>query len=155
MGAPKILTIEQAKSLLSEVVQHTFESLLFVEAVPVAASEAAKIDGADGLEVSIDIKSDYSGRIRMSLSRESARRLASLGVGLGGETSDEGLADLHAEILNTIGGRVAAQQPHAFDLSIPTASFGKLSTAAPAPIKSCFQIEYGIVCFDFHLETGL
>jgi len=156
MEALQTRTLTSAKALLEEVVQHTLESLFFVEAVPIDGREAARIDGTEGLEVMIVIKGAFSGEIFMSLSRESACRLISQTLNVAGEVTNELLADAFAETLNTIGGRVAAALARAnetFDLSIPTVTFGKLAASGQAPVKCCFQVEYGRICFSIFIGT--
>ena len=146
------ITRGEAKSLLDSVVLNTFESIFFVQTVPCSEEKVEKISGSDGLAVVIDIKSRFSGQITMFLSRESARRLVGTTLTSTTEISDELLADSFAEVLNTIGGRVAssiAQADFSFDLSIPKVSFGKVSISDLPSIRTCFEIEYGYVCFTF------
>lgn len=156
MEALALLTSDQAKNLLDQVVQETFESIFFVEAASMPSENIDKINGADGLEVEIDIKCKFSGNIKMYLSTESAKYLAGLTMLEPGEIDESVLSDVFSEILNTIAGRVAASlanSSYSFDLSIPNVSFKKIQFAGKAQVKTCYQVEHGCICFAFYLST--
>ena len=146
MGAQSLTTHADISAVLDQVVQETFELLFFTEAVLQPEEELKKLSDVDGLEVSLEIKARFTGKIIMQLSRESGFWLAGSMPGMAAPTG-ETVTDLFAEVINTIGGRIAAALAQAgvsFDLSIPEVKFGKISEEQASSVR-CYRVEHSLI----------
>lgn len=133
---------------LDAAVQQVFESLLFLEAKPL--DEGSELPG-NILEANLSIKGKVGGTLALQVSIEDSMTLLQALPSTSNLPEREAIVDLFAELVNTVGGRLAAANAgttEAFDLSIPSVRFER-SAASSNEICRNFALEIGTVRFVF------
>lgn len=139
---------EDTERRIDEAVQQVFEGLLFLEA---QHSEAVGELSGKVLEASLSIKGDRGGHLTLQVSAEDSVRLLHALPSGNNLPEEEAVVDLFAELVNTVGGRLAASiagDSGTFDLSIPVVRYGR-SEAGTQDICRKFAMELGAVRFLF------
>lgn len=120
------------KAAAESAVAETFESMVFMDVVPVSKQEA-DIQAQGRVWSCIDVKSPLKTRLSLIIPEDLAREITFdiLGFEDEGELSMEMLVDVMAELINTIAGRFVAKvtpEDETFELGLPESGSGEPDT---------------------------
>lgn len=137
---------EELKNFIVAITQETFETLLFLEALP---TDTEAVDGAPSeiFEAKVMIAGGIEASLYLQLAPEAAFDMSSHLPGPPIESSDEHLVrDLLGELSNVLGGRLAAAWGGKdFKITLPEVRRGQPFRATSPDLVCTFTLDFGLL----------